>query len=131
MVARKRTHGNKVHVSIPTAIIPYAKTYVEFRRKKGESINDDSPLFVGVAGEPLTRRDALGGISAIQKKLGLPTGLHTFRHTAITAASKIADPGTARDIAGQKSFTVTNRYVHSTNEEQLRATEQIAEAFFA
>ena len=128
MVARKRSHGNKLRVAIPSALKPYAEEYIRFRHEKGEDVCGNSPLFVATTGERLSKRDALKTISSLEKKLGLPTGLHTFRHTALTLASKIADPGTARDIAGQKNLAVTSRYIHTTDEEKLSATEQLAKA---
>lgn len=129
-VARKGSHGNLVHVVIPSGIAAYVEPYLRFRREKGEELNAESPLFVTNSGDRLPRREAQYSITQLEKKLGLPTGVHTFRHTALTMASKLADPVIARDIAGQKNLSVTNRYLHSTEEDKLATAERMAETFF-
>jgi len=131
MVARKRTHGNKVSVAIPTALIDSVENYLYYRAEKGEEIKEDTPLFTMAEkrGIRLDRRRALESISTVQKRLGLPTGLHTFRHTALSIIGKVADPITARDVAGQKRLEVTNIYLHTSDQDKLAATEAIATKF--
>lgn len=130
-VARKGSHGNLVSVVIPSGIMTYVEPYLQFRREKGEEIEAESPLFISNTGERLSRREAQYSITQLEKKLGLPLGVHTFRHTALTMASKLADPVTARDIAGQKNLSVTNRYLHSTEEDKLATAERMAETFLS
>lgn len=120
-VARKGTHGNRVTVTIPEAVLPYLREYLETR-----ILSDDSPLFEDERGNRLNRRAAYASLASLQRRLGQPTGCHTYRHTAITNIERQADPVVARDFAGQKSLTITNRYLHSTLDEQTTAAYTLA-----
>lgn len=126
MVARKGTHGNKVSVPFPSVLQSYLQDYFRFRTEKGFECEDSDPLFVSVRGNPLTRIAVYGLLSSIQKKADCPTGVHTFRHTALTQLAKDADPIVSRDVAGQKSIAITNRYLHSTQQEMLDAAEKLS-----
>lgn len=128
-IARKGTHGNKVDVAIPTEVMPYIQSWLEVRKKRGLSAEPDDPLFISWNGNRLTYKLIHGTLSSIQKKLNLPTGVHTFRHTALTNIAKSANPAVARDVAGQKSIAVTNRYLHSTPEEKLEAVSKLSQLF--
>lgn len=129
-VARKGSFGNKLPVTVPEQVREYTDPYIEFRKGKGESVTDDSPLFANINGERIAARVARASIAELQKKLGLQTGLHTFRHTALTETGKFADAATARDLAGQKSINVTNRYLHSTEDERKQAASHLASTIF-
>ena len=129
-IARKGTHGNLVNIVIPEQITEYTDPYLRFREEKGEVLTPESPLFVTNAGDRLPRREAQYSICSLEKKLGYHSGVHTFRHTALSMASRLGDPVTARDIAGQKNISVTNRYLHSTDEEKYATAERMAETFF-
>lgn len=124
-VPRKGTHGNPVEVMIPSAVQPYVKPYLLLRELKGLDCSLDSPLFINSTGKATTRYDVNNSLSALERKLGLPEGVHTFRHTALTNIAKNVDPAAARDVAGQKSISITNHYLHSTREEKLAAVEQL------
>lgn len=131
MVSRKGTHGNKVKAAIPFEARPYIKEYLESRVELGEALTEDSPLFVTAGGNRMSRNTAQIDLSRMQKKLGIATGIHTFRHTALTAAAKSANPVVSRDFAGQKNISVTNRYLHSTEDEIAEAASKIANIFIS
>lgn len=126
-VARKGTHGNKMKVPLPANIMTYLNAYMALRREKGLPCDEDSPLFVTSAGKRLNRHRIYEAISIIQKKVGCHTGIHTFRHTALTHIAKNADPIVSRDVAGQKSIVITNQYLHSTDEEMQNAVNSLVE----
>lgn len=130
-VARKGTFGNKVAVTIPRDDIrEYVMPYLLYRKEMGETLTDDSPLFVSHDGERLSQRTARAAIAELEQSLGLPTGLHTFRHTAVTEASHVVSPAAARDLAGHKSFNITSNYIHTTKEEREAAASRIAQTIF-
>lgn len=131
MVARKGTHGNKVKTALPFEARPVIDEYLQARVKNGEAVSDESPLFVTRKGSRMSPNTMWVDISRIQKKLGIHTGIHTFRHTALTAAAKSADPVTSRDFAGQKNIAVTNRYLHSTEAEIESAASAVANIFIS
>ena len=128
-VARKGSFGNKVGIVIPDEVKEYTDPYIQWRERNGETVTDDSPLFTA-NGERLTDRTARASVAELEKKLGLPTGLHTFRHTALTETGKFADAATARDLAGQKNISVTNRYLHSSEDDRKHAASKLANTFF-
>lgn len=126
-VPRKGTHGLKVPVNVPMEILPCVKRYVQYRENGSAAVPDDAPLFSTRTGRRMSRREIYGVLQAIQKRLDIPTGVHTFRHTALTQTAKASDPIVARDIAGQKSVNVTNRYLHSSAQEQAQAVRKLME----
>lgn len=125
-VPRKGTHGQKAAVSIAAPAYPYIMQYLDHREKKFP-VDLDDPLWVSGTNAPLDRKKIYLSLSDMQKKLGIPTGTHTFRHTMVTEVTKRANPIAARDAAGQKSITVTNRYMHSTRQEIQDAVDLAGE----
>lgn len=126
-VARKGTHGQKVPVSIASAAYPYIMRYLEVYAARFGMYTEGDALWVSETGKPLNRFDVCKSLQALQKKVGVPTGTHTLRHTMITEVTKQANPIVARDAAGQKSISVTNRYMHSTREEIREAVDLVGE----
>lgn len=125
LVARKGTHGNKVKVSIPKDTLKYVKAYIEMRIRRGIPAEPNDPLFVTKNGRRMSRHEIYRSLKTIQINVGVHTGVHTYRHTALTQIAKTSDPVVARDVAGQKSITVTNRYLHSTEQEMKEATDTL------
>lgn len=123
MVARKGTHGNKVKVSIPKDTLKYLREYIAMRINRKISTEPNDPLFVTKNGRRMSRFEIYRTLKTVQLDVGTHTGVHTYRHTALTQIAKTSDPVVARDVAGQKSLTVTNRYLHSTDEEMKEATD--------
>ena len=131
MIPRKGTHGNPVKVHIPPEILPVMLEYLKVRKIRVGDFSAGDPVFVSRSGAPLCRTDVYRILAKVEKSLGIPTGVHTFRHTALSEIARIADPATARDVAGQKSIEVTNRYLHSTDESMAAAVSGLASAFLA
>lgn len=125
MVARKGTHGNKVKVPIPKGTLKYLKDYIAMRISRGLGAEPNDPLFVTCNGRRLNRTEIYKSLKTVQMNSGTHTGVHTYRHTALTQIAKNADPVIARDVAGQKSINITNRYLHSTDAEMKEATEML------
>ena len=125
MVARKGTHGAKVKVAIPKETLKYIREYIASRISHGISAEPDDPLFVTKNGRRMDRHEVHKSLKTVQLNVGTHTGVHTYRHTALTQISKSSSPAVARDVAGQKSITVTNRYLHSTDDEIKEATDAL------
>lgn len=126
LVARKGTHGAKVKVPIPKDTHQFLLDYIRKRISCGLSAEPGDPLFVTSNGRRMSRTEVYKSLRTIQKRSGCHTGVHTYRHTALTQIAKNADPVVSRDVAGQKSITVTNRYLHSTDDEMLSAVNSLA-----
>lgn len=125
LVARKGTHGNKVKVSIPSDTLNYLREYIVMRIKAGIGAEPNDPLFVTNKARRMSRFEVYKALKTVQKKVDAHTGVHTYRHTALTQIAKNSDPIIARDVAGQKSISVTNRYLHSTEDEIKQATDSL------
>lgn len=126
-VARKGTHGAKVKVPLPKAVIDPVLEFLTKRENHGCRADMNDPLFITSSNRRMTRVEIYRCLAKVQKDVGVHTGVHTFRHTALSHIAKTADPVVARDVAGQKSISVTNRYLHSSDEEMLAAVEKLAE----
>lgn len=121
-VPRKGTHGAKKDVHVPSAVYPYVHEYLKLRSAPEEV----RALFVSRNGKPMDRFAVYNSLKEVQKRVGVPTGCHTFRRTALTQITKQADVVIARDVANQKSVEVTNRYLKSSPEDLQDAVEKIA-----
>ena len=122
LVPRKGTHGAKKEVHIPSAVYPYVHEYLKLRRAP----NEVRALFVSRNGKPMDRFTVYNSLKAVQEKVGVPTGCHTFRRTALTEITKQVNVVVARDVANQKSVEITNRYLKSSSEDLQEAVEKIA-----
>lgn len=121
-VPRKGTHGAKKDVHVPSAVYPYVHEYLKLRAAPEEV----RTLFVSRNGRPMDRFTVYNSLKAVQERIGVSTGCHTFRRTALTQITKQADVVIARDVANQKSVEVTNKYLKSTPEDLQDAVEKIA-----
>lgn len=127
---RKRTNGyiyalrkgqNIRKVFVAEFAMPYILVYLSTRG----AVSDDDPLFVSLRGNRITRDNVDDILRSRQAKLGLRTGTHNIRYTVLNSVERFADPAVARDIAGHKSMTVTNRYMVTSSEERARAVENL------
>lgn len=126
------------HVPLPTKALNSILEYLRVKRTPHDGLGimspmlkDDEPLFTStqsrspVKNEFMSVRTIEHAISSMQKSLGLKTGVHRLRHTAITAVERVGGVAVARDIASHTNVAVTNRYLHSTPEERVAAAERL------
>lgn len=59
--------------------IEHLKAYLDLRRRRGEQLTDDSPLFVTVSGKPLAPENISVMFSRLSKKVGFKTSPHRLR----------------------------------------------------
>lgn len=112
----KRKGSKYANIPFASFVVPYVDRYLSIRAEA----TDADPLFaaarVGHNGTPapLSRSDARTSIAAIQKKAGVRTGLHNFRHTVVSRIVETNPSGVAMVIAGHSSSRVTDeKYVHT------------------
>lgn len=114
------------YVPIPQAALDYIYEYLDLRGGVSSvSLKDETPLFLSTQGSFMSVRTMQHSINEIQKKLCMKTGLHILRHTAITGVQRSGGVAVARDVASHTNVDVTNRYLHSTAEERVRAAEEL------
>lgn len=120
--------GKEQHIVIADWAMPFIQEYLE---QRGDA-DDDEPLFVSRRGEPLNRFTLYGPIATLQKSLGLPTGIHNFRHTCLTAVkAATGDIEAARAVAFHTDSAITDRYDHDSSELRRQALTKngLAQAF--
>lgn len=84
-------------------------------------LSDDDPLFITRCGNRIDRHTIYNILATRQKAIGVRTGTHNIRYTVLNSVERYADAVVARDLAGQKSISVTNTYMVSSNEERAAA----------
>lgn len=118
----KRKGGRWANVFVSTQWYPYLDEYLEGRT---DTHDPNAPLFRTTRGTPLDRFTVYAAIKPIQKALGQATGPHVLRHTYISEMEKIGGLTIARDLANHKSFNITNRYDHTTDQQKSDAVESL------
>lgn len=102
-------------------VAEFAFHYIDQYLATRKDAKDDDPLFVSRDGNRLTPNALWYLLAMKQRKCGLRTGTHNIRYTVLNAVARDADPVVARDIAGQKSISVTNGYLVSNAQERASA----------
>lgn len=117
----QRKGGAWKNVDIGSRAYDYIDTYLKTRA----NLADDQPLFLTTHGQPCNRRQIYKSLACKQRQIGIATGPHALRHTAISALDQTASAGVARDVANHKSLKITNRYTHTTREERQVALNNL------
>lgn len=118
----KRKGGAWATAVIGEDAYPLIEAYLKTRK----DLDDPSaPLFMTTHGKPCTREQIYKCLSFKQKELGIATGPHALRHTAISEVSNTFGAAIARDFANHKSLHVTNRYSHTTEDQRAAAVNSL------
>ena len=116
-VVCKRKGGNWKRVEVGNFALHHLETYLFIR---GEPAADD-PIFLSRNGHRMTRNALWKSFATKQLHADIPTGIHILRHTVLSAIDHDGGSALARDVGGHSSVAVTNRYVHTTQEERKQA----------
>lgn len=92
--------------------------YLETRK---DAQNGSSPLFITTHGKPCSREQIYKALAPKQKQVGVATGPHALRHTAVSEVSNRYGAAIARDFANHKNMKITNRYAHTTESQRRDA----------
>ena len=115
-VRLRRKGGAWCDQPINEEVYKYLEAYMATR----PDAKDDEPLFVTTHGQPCCRNQLYRSFASKQKVIGLATGPHALRHTAISEVNNTCGALAARDFANHKSMVVTNRYSHTTPEQRTK-----------
>ena len=107
-------------VIIAAYALPYLDTYLETRR----DAEQDAPLFLSQRNRQLTGNAAWKAFSRFQQPIGLHTGTHICRHTALTHIAHTSGIMAARDAARHKQVSTTNNYVHRLDDVVAHAANE-------
>jgi len=104
--------GRRVRMQVASWAMPHVLAYANTHRL-GAAPAD--PLFVSTRGARLNRKTAWASVAQIEKRLGLKTGVHNLRHSAITEIKRsTGDISAAQLVAHHRSSRTTMGYDHTT-----------------
>jgi len=119
-ITLRRKGGAWKDAEVSLDAYPYLEAYLATRT---DTEDRSRPLFVTTHGEPCNRKQLYKALAPKQKALGLATGPHALRHTAISEVNNRFGALAARDFANHKSMQITNRYSHTTAEQRRAAAD--------
>lgn len=121
----KRKGGRWMTLPVNAEVYKYLDAYLATR----DLTDHSQPLFLTTHGNPCSPKQMYKVLAYKQKRVGengVATGAHALRHTFESETEKIGGVGVARDLAGQKSFKVANRYIHTTEEQRREAVDKLS-----
>lgn len=118
----RRKGGHWRYIEVAPFAVPYLEDYLTRRVDAAP----DAPLFLSTHGSRLNRNTLWKSLAHKQRQAELSTGIHIFRHMMLTEVEKRGGGAAARDIAGHKRLSTTNRYTHTTHEERAALVAQNA-----
>lgn len=113
-------------VEVAGFVWPYIDRYLWLRGK----CSPDEPLFISQKGNRMNRVSLWKSLHAKQCSVGIPSGVHKFRHTFTSDVDRnpIGGAALSRDLAGHTSVTTTNAYLHSNHEERQQVVNSMGYA---
>lgn len=118
----KRKGGKYCSVKVADQVYDLVNHYLELRDDKDDH---SRPLFVTTHGNPCNRKQLYDVIAFKQREMGLATGPHAIRHTAISQIGNMFGATVAREFANHKSIKITNRYSHTTDSQMVNAVNNL------
>ena len=98
------------------------------KRKAGQPVDDDAPLFVSRRGTRLSARQTRHAFKRWQERAGFERAFHfhALRHTACTNLYRASrDIRLTQRFARHKSLTSTAIYTHPTDEDMIRSLQHL------
>ena len=112
--------GRVGDVFLPDRLLPKLKRFWVFKRKRGEKLEPDAPLFCNQSRRRISRRRVQYAWRTWQQRAGFDRlyPFHSARHSAITAVYKMSkDLFLAQRFARHVSPLTTVVYTHPSDEE--------------
>ena len=121
--------GRAGDVFLPDKLVPKLRRFWRFKKKRGESVESDAPLFCAQSRRRLSRRRVQFAWREWQKKAGFDRlyPFHATRHSAVTNVYRATrDLFLAQRFARHASPLTTVTYTHPSDDEmsnRLRGLE--------
>ena len=99
-----------------------------WKAQRGESLEPDAPLFVSQRGTRLSTRQLRHAFAGWQERAGFErhVSLHALRHSSCSAIyARTKDLRLTQRFARHRSVVTTMIYTHPSDEELVRAVEQL------
>jgi len=113
-------------VFLPDLVRAKLEKLLAGRKRAGETLAPESPIFVSRLGRRLSTRQLRHAFGVWQKRAGFDFSFHSLRHSAcgnIYRASK--DLRLTQRFARHKSVITTTIYTHPSDEELLRSVQSL------
>lgn len=125
LTCKRKGHGYKT-VEVAGFVWPYIDRYLWQRGK----CQNDEPLFLSQKGYRMGRTALWKSLRTKQSMVGIPSGVHKFRHTFTSDVDRnpIGGAAVSRDLAGHKSVSITNTYLHSNHDERQQVVNSMGYA---
>ena len=112
--------GRRGEVFLPARLITKLRRFLAWKRRVGQSLEKDAPLFVSAQGRRLSPRAAQWRFAWWQRRAGFDRryNFHCLRHTSVTAVYRMTrDLFLAQRFARHASPLTTVVYTHPSDEE--------------
>lgn len=120
--------GRTGDVFLPDALIPKLEQFWGYKRRAGEGLELDSPLFCNQSRERISKRRVQHSFRCWQIKVGFGRlyPLHALRHTAVTNVYRSSrDLFLAQRFARHVSPLTTIIYTHASDEDLLNGVRAL------
>ena len=121
--------GRAADVFMPDRLVAKLKRFWAFKRKRGESLDADAPLFCNQSRRRISKRRVQFAWATWQRRAGFDRvyGFHALRHTAVTNVYRASrDLFLAQRFARHLSPLTTTVYTHPSDgetRERLRSLD--------
>jgi len=112
--------GRAADVFLPDRLVAKLKRFWRWKRKRGEDLRSDAPLFANQSGRRISKRRAQFAWATWQRRAGFDRvyGFHALRHTAVTNVYRASrDLFLAQRFARHLSPLTTTVYTHPSDDE--------------
>jgi site-specific recombinase XerD len=113
-------NGRPGDAFLPDALEPKLRAFWTYKRRTGESLEDQAPLFCNQSGRRLSKRRVQVAFKTWQRRAGFDRlyPLHALRHTAVTNVYRASrDLFLAQRFARHASPLTTVIYTHVSDED--------------
>jgi integrase/recombinase XerC len=112
--------GRAADVFLPDRLVAKLKRFWRWKRKRGEDLSPDAPLFANQSGRRISKRRVQFAWATWQRRAGFDRvyGFHCLRHSAISSVYRMThDLYLAQRFARHVSPLTTTVYTHPSDQE--------------
>ena len=120
--------GRRSDIFLPRRLQSKLQKFLVWKRRGGEPLDAEAPLFLSTQGRRLSKRRAQQLYGNWQVRAGLDQRhtFHALRHTSVNAVYRSTrDLLLTQRFARHSSLLVTSIYLHPTDEDLARSVEKI------